>query len=345
MTFPRTPALATRLEQGVLRRWYGSPGLLWLLWPLEWLYRAVVSYKRFSFLKGWRSTRRARVPVIVVGNITVGGTGKTPVTLALCRALQVAGFKPGIASRGYGSLATQFPLAVTADTPVTDSGDEPLLLARRSGVPVAIDPDRAEAVALLESEFGCNVVICDDGLQHYAMARDIEWVVVDGRRGFGNRRCLPLGPLREPLSRLDDVAAVLLNGGDEDLFAGAVRFALRPTQVVPIHGGAALAPADFAAIQPRVHAVAGIGHPQRFFDTLRELGLDVVEHPFPDHHIFTPADLAFGDDLPVVMTEKDAVKCAPMAGSAQRWFLAVEAELPAALLQATIERVAALKRC
>lgn len=329
------------LETHLTRRWYGRPGWLWLLWPLEGLYRALTALRRAAYRRGWLASWRAPVPVLVVGNIAVGGTGKTPVVIALCQALREAGWRPGIVSRGYGAQPRAFPHLVEAGDDAAVAGDEPLLLARRSQCPVVIAPDRASAVRELLRGQRCDVVICDDGLQHYALARDIELVVIDGGRGLGNRHCLPVGPLREPPARLAAVDALLINGGDGPTGLGH-RFQLQPTALVQLATGRRLAVAAWPNDQRRVHAVAGIGNPGRFFTTLRQLGFDVAEHPKPDHHRFAAADFSFGDDLPVIMTEKDAVKCTGLDDS-RLWYLAVDAALPDFPLREITGKLAALR--
>lgn len=310
-----------------------------MLWPLEVVFKAAAALRRVAYRRGWVNASKPPVPVVVVGNIAVGGTGKTPVTIALCAALRAAGWQPGIASRGYGSRAGTYPRLVTSTTSVQESGDEPLLLARRTGCPVVIDPRRARAAERLHQDHGCDVIVCDDGLQHYALARDIEWVVVDGARGLGNGHCLPVGPLREPPSRLNAADAVLVNGPGFTA-PGAMRFSLQTTHLQPLAGGPPTTPADFASRWSRVHAVAGIGNPERFFASLRGLGLEVIEHPYPDHHRFAAADLQFGDGLPVVMTEKDAVKCQTLA-LRDCWYLPVTAQLPDSAVHALIATLGA----
>ncbi|MBA2778613.1 tetraacyldisaccharide 4'-kinase [Billgrantia kenyensis] len=311
-----------------LKAAYDDAAWLRALRPLEALYRWVVERRRAAYAHGRRTAWHAGVPVIVVGNVTLGGTGKSPLVAWLARHLAEQGWRPGIVARGYGGKAGQagYPLRVTAQTPSEHSGDEPRMLARQTGLPVVVDPDRPRgARALLE--LGCDILLSDDGLQHLALGRDIELVVVDGKRGFGNARCLPAGPLREPLSRLARVDAMLVNG--EPSFTPPVDawvFRLVPTHWRPLQEGepAALEPLPFDG---PVHAVAGIGHPQRFFATLAALGVDATPHAFPDHHRFTAQDLAFDDGLPVVMTAKDAEKCASL-GLGNAWVLEVEAEPP-----------------
>ncbi|MCE8036927.1 MULTISPECIES: tetraacyldisaccharide 4'-kinase [unclassified Halomonas] len=306
---------------------YQGSAWLRLLKPLEALYRLVVARRADAYRDGRRDVWRAEVPVIVVGNVTLGGTGKSPLVAWLARHLSERGWRPGIVSRGYGGKAareTDHPLRVTLQTPIEQSGDEPRMLARQTGVPVVVDPDRPRGAKAL-CELGCDILLSDDGLQHLALGRDIELVVVDGRRGFGNGHCLPAGPLREPLSRLDEVDAVLING--EPAFTppqGAWIFRLVPARWRSLSDGVArpLTPLPFGG---PVHGVAGIGNPQRFFATLEALGVRAVPHAFPDHHRFTAQDLTFGDGLPVVMTAKDAEKCDLLA-LGEVWVLEVEAE-------------------
>lgn len=312
---------------------YAKDSWLKLLRPLEALYRWIVARRAEAYRSGRRQVWRADVPVVVVGNVTLGGTGKSPLVAWLARYLAEQGWRPGIVSRGYGGRLEEgatYPLLVTPATPTAQSGDEPRMLARQTGLPVAVDPDRPRGAQALREQ-GCDILISDDGLQHLALGRDIELVVVDGRRGFGNGRCLPAGPLREPLTRLERVDAVLING--EPAFCppdGAWIFHLVPSRWRCLATGAtaALAPLPFRG---PVHAVAGIGHPQRFFATLAELGVEARPHAFPDHHRFTAQDLAFDDALPVVMTAKDAERCDALESN-DVWVLEVEAEPPAAFV-------------
>ena len=321
------------------RQWFEQRRLapaLWLLVPLSGLYSAVADYRR-----GKAKAERLPVPVIVVGNITVGGAGKTPLTLWLTRQLQDRGWRPGIVSRGYGS--THFaPRPATADSSPAEVGDEPVLLARRSGVPVWVGRDRVVAGrALLAAHPEADVILCDDGLQHYRLARAIEIEVVDGARRYGNGLMLPAGPLREPVARRRRCDLRVVNLGHALATASAYGFGEWPMHLharaaLPMVGGRARALQSFAGM--RVHAVAGIGNPQRFFDMLRGLGIGVVPHAFPDHHAYGVADLDFGNDLPVLMTEKDAVKCAAFADS-RCHVVPVDAELPEAFWIALGERL------
>ena len=313
--------------KGVGERWltaaYAGSAWLGLLRPLEALYRAAVARRSAAYAGGHREAWRAPVPVIVVGNLTLGGTGKSPLVAWLVRHLAAEGWRPGILSRGYGGKHAAYPLLVDDRTPATQCGDEPRMLGDQTGVPVVVDPDRPRGARRLLEE-GCDILVSDDGLQHLALARDLELVVVDGARGFGNGRCLPAGPLREPLSRLEGVDAVVVNG--EPRFAppsGTFTMRLRPVAWRRLGNGERLplAPLPFAV---PVHAVAGIGRPARFFETLEELGVEAIPHPFGDHHAYRGEELAFDDGRPLVMTAKDAVKCRGLA-PADSWVLEVEA--------------------
>lgn len=259
-------AIAGRL----LAAWYAGHPALALLRPLEALYRRVVTRKRARFLKGESASYRAPVPVIVVGNITVGGTGKTPMILWLIEHCRQQGLNVGVVSRGYGAKPPQLPWRVLADQSAEQAGDEPLLIVQRSGVPLMIDPDRARAVQALLASEPLDLILCDDGMQHYRLARDLELVLIDAARGLGNGRCLPAGPLREPAERLQGADAVLFNGAGEDR-AGGFGLRLQPSALVNLRSGERR-PLDHFPAGQRLHAVAGIGNPQRFFNTL--LGLN-----------------------------------------------------------------------
>jgi tetraacyldisaccharide 4'-kinase len=323
---------------GIARAWYEDRAWLRLLAPLAALYALLSWVRRGLYRAGMLRVHRFPAPVVIIGNIAVGGTGKTPLTEALIRALRERGLRPGVVSRGYGGHAITYPLHLDRHTSTTDAGDEPVMLHRRTGVPVVVDPVRVRAVRALLATGECDVVLCDDGLQHYALARDIEVAVIDGRRGVGNGWRLPAGPLREPVSRLRRVDHVVVNGEAGD-WPGAVPMRLLPEPWVAVDGEGGPAPAPGS----RIHAVAGIGHPERFFEALRAQGFDVVGHAFPDHHDYLAADLDFGDDLPVVMTEKDAVKCQTLP-LRRAWFVPVRADLPAAFLDQLCGQIAALAR-
>jgi tetraacyldisaccharide 4'-kinase len=314
--------------QRLERLWYADAAGPSLLAPLGWIYGALGAARRGAYRAGWLRPRRLARPVVVVGNLTVGGTGKTPLTIYLARELAAAGLKVGIVSRGYGRQGRE-ARAVQADSDWRDVGDEPLLLVRRTGCPTMVAADRVAAARTLIAR-GAEVILADDGLQHLRLARDCQIVVIDGSRGFGNGRLLPAGPLREPAAGLARADLVVVNGeplhgslGGGALPAGALRMQLVSQPAVRLDGrGLACELGAFRG--RRVHAVAGIGNPQRFFRELAGRGIEVIEHPFPDHHPFTAHELAFGDELPVLMTEKDAVKCAPFA-NARLWYVPVSA--------------------
>jgi len=269
---------------------------------------------------------RLPVPVIVVGNIAIGGTGKTPVTLALIERLQALGARPGVLSRGYGGVGP-FPLLLSSETSALQAGDEPVLIARRTGVPVCVAPSRLQAGRhLLAAHPEVDVLLCDDGLQHLALVRDLECCVVDGRRGHGNGHLLPAGPLRENPARMRQCDLVLVNGGDAAPYgAQALRFDLLAEHAVALHTGERRPLSAFSGHM--VHALAGIGNPHRFFDLLTEHGMTVNGHAFADHHIFKVSDLEFAGGAPVLMTEKDAVKCRDLRQLSDRslWWVPVNA--------------------
>jgi tetraacyldisaccharide 4'-kinase len=310
--------------------WYRGDAWLWLLRPVELLFRTVVFLRRSLYRGGLLPVYRAEKPVVVVGNVTVGGTGKTPVIIALVEGLQAAGLRPGVVSRGYGATGGVFPHRVGAGSTAADCGDEPLLIYRRTGCPCVVDPDRPAAVRALLQEEAVDLVLSDDGLQHYALGRELEIAVVDAGVGLGNGFCLPAGPLREPPARLRQVDYVLHRGGEDP--ATSVRYRLETLVHLTSGTTRPLSPRGLSA---SVYAVAGIGRPQSFFDTLSGAGFRVVPRVFPDHHAYDAGDFAGLGDRPVIMTEKDAVKCAGIAGD-NAWYLRISAELPSRLLEAVI---------
>ncbi|HVO47336.1 MAG TPA: tetraacyldisaccharide 4'-kinase [Steroidobacteraceae bacterium] len=315
----------------VVGMWYRESAGAALLQPLAWLYGWIVGLRKLAYSHGWLRSLRVDKPVIVVGNLTVGGTGKTPVVAWLATQLTARGLKVGIVSRGYGRTAGRVPRIVAADSDWREVGDEPLLLRRLTGCDTVVAPDRHAGAQLLV-ERGADVILADDGLQHLRMARDCEIVVIDGARGFGNGRLLPAGPLREPVRRLATVRLIIVNGAAESASLQGFRFpdsatvlqmTLAGDEVVRVDG--LEAPRTLESFRgERVHAVAGIGNPQRFFGELRARGLDVIEHAFADHHPFVASELSFPDGLPVLMTEKDAVRCRPLA-HARLWSVPVTA--------------------
>ncbi len=286
--------------------------------PLSLTYAAAAGSRRYLYARHWRKSTRIPVPLVVVGNLSVGGTGKTPLVCWLAQRLRELGYRPGVVTRGYGGSASTVRIIQPSDDPKV-VGDEPILLARRTGVPVAVGRERPAAAQLLV-DAGCTVVVSDDGLQHYAMQRDCEIIVVDGERRFGNGALLPAGPLRERPQRLVVADAVVVNGGRA--LDGELRMRLEGRHAESLTGSAAKSLDEFAG--QKVHAVAGIGNPARFFNMLRAHGIEVMGHALPDHAQIQASDISFGDARPVLMTEKDAVKCKEVAGPGH-WYVPVEA--------------------
>lgn len=305
--------------------------LTYLLLPLEWLFRLLAAKRRDAYLSGDKASYRAPVPVVVVGNISVGGVGKTPLVISLANHLKKEGLRAGVISRGYGGQSKTYPADVQSDSDPDVVGDEPVLIALNCDCPVVVDPKRDRGVRYLLNHYDVDLILADDGLQHYALERDFELAVIDGQRGLGNEHCLPAGPLRESAERLADVDWVLINGGDFQ-WPEAVSFQLADSGLCTLDGQSATLPSG------RVHGVAGIGNPQRFFQTLKNLGFEPLEHPFPDHHRFSEADFQFNDALPIIMTTKDAIKCRAFNLN-NGYYLAVNAQLPAAFLQDFTEQV------
>ncbi|MEA3195947.1 MAG: tetraacyldisaccharide 4-kinase [Betaproteobacteria bacterium] len=302
-----------------MKHWGRRGAVAWLLWPASLLFLGLVLLRRlFYLLRILRSTHPG-IPVIVVGNITVGGTGKTPLVIWMAEFLAKNGWTPGVVSRGYGGTAARkdaSPRAATVASDPAEVGDEPILISRRAGCPVWVGADRVEVAAVLRREAPkVDILILDDGLQHYRIRRDLEIAVVDAR-GLGNGFLLPAGPLREPRWRLKTVDMVVENGKTMHLEGDTVHRMTDSRERQPLT----------AFKGQKVHAVAGVGDPNRFFLQLGKAGIKVVPHPFPDHHPFKPADLEFGDEAPVLMTEKDAVKLRS-APRANWWVLPVAAQL------------------
>lgn len=317
------------------RHWYRITPLHLVLLPLSLIFRLLAGMRRTLYRSGILSSEKLPVPVIVVGNINVGGSGKTPLTLWLAQQLLDNGWHPGIISRGHGGTATATQAVYRSSDPAV-AGDEAVLMAQRSLGPVWIGRDRpAAARELLRTYPECDVILSDDGLQHYRLQRDAEIAVVDGIRRFGNGFLLPAGPLREPPSRLAQADAVVVNGGA--VSGGEYSMQLHGECFYNLLNPETLArAADFHGL--RLHAIAGIGHPDRFFAHLRNLGLVAQAHPFPDHHRFTPGDITRDDADVILMTEKDAVKCGTFA-TEKCWVLRVDAQLDPALTQHILERI------
>ncbi len=315
-------APAATLSLRLQASWWRRGALAWSLAPVGLLYGLAVSVRRWLYRRQWLASVRFPVPVIVVGNLTVGGSGKTPSVVTLVDWLSDQGYRPGVVSRGYGGRVRGTQLVV-CDSDPADCGDEPVLIARRTGCPVIVDVDRVRAVSHLLSNFRCDVVVSDDGLQHYRLARSIEVLVVDGLRRWGNGFCLPAGPLREPRARAKTVDLVVCNGNIPA--AGEYRLNLRAGPPTMVRDPSTTSTASEWAGRT-VHAVAGIGHPERFFRELRSMGLEIDAHTFPDHYRFSIEDFSFANHEPVLMTEKDAIKCAAFADS-RMWFVPVTADL------------------
>lgn len=331
----RAPVPAPVRGAGIVRAWYEDRAWLRILTPVAALFQTLARLRR----RWMSSPAPAPAPTVVVGNITVGGTGKSPLVIALAESLAARGVRAGVVSRGYGGRAPGYPCEVTADSDPAEVGDEALMIVRRTNVPMFVAPDRPQAVASLVSRHSVDVVLSDDGLQHYAMARDVEIAVVDGERGVGNGRCLPAGPLREPPSRLAEVDYVVVNGESRTHLPGnVVHMHLQPDAWVRLSDGQHV---DIGAwpCGRRVHAVAAIGNPDRFFATLRSLGIDPIEHPHPDHHPLGAGELSFDDTLPVVMTEKDAVKCTFDLPHGEYYYLQVSAQVSEELTDGIISRI------
>lgn len=305
--------------------WWDRNRVALALLPLSWLFCFVAWLRRIGYRLRLIPSKKLPVPVIVVGNITVGGSGKTPLVIWIAHFLKERGYRPGIISRGYGGKAKTWPQQVRIGSDPVAVGDEAILITNSTGCPMCVGPDRPKAAMGLVGKGECDIIISDDGMQHYALRRDIEIVVVDVKRGEGNGYCLPAGPLRERPSRLQQVDMVVANGGAADpqqhtmhLRQGAVVNLANPELKCSI--------SDFVG-KGRVHAVAGIGDPERFFAQLEQAGLEVIRHPFPDHHPFEVSDLQFNDEWPVLMTGKDAVKCSRFTTEKHWWYVQAAAEL------------------
>lgn len=320
----------------IQRSWNGWHLLTLLLLPLAGLFCLLTWLRRGAYRVGWLRRGRLGVPVVIVGNISVGGTGKTPLVVWMAECLVRMGRRPGVLLRGYGGRAADGPREVGAGTPAKEVGDEALLIKRRTRCPVFVGRDRVAAGKRLLERYDCDLILSDDGLQHYALERDVEVVVVDGERRFGNGLCLPAGPLREGVGRLGQADLVIVNGGAA---AGEFRMEVTGDHAFPLAGGEARALDSFRG--EALHAVAGIGHPERFFGMLRRRGLRPVCHAFPDHHPFREEDLAPFSAATVLMTEKDAVKCELFA-QPNYWYVPAAAqpdEAFQAAFEATVKRV------
>ena len=331
----------SRLSDAVTQAWYQNKKWVWCLLPLTLLFGLVSTLRRLGYQKGFFKQVEVDVPVIIIGNISVGGTGKSPLTGYLVSELKRRGYKPGIVSRGYGGKSDSYPVVVDTASFAEVVGDEPLMLHQMTQCPVVVDPVRSRAASKLSQEFGCNVILCDDGLQHYALNRDIEICVIDGDRKLGNGFLLPAGPLREPSNRLSSVDYVVINGerGLENPFSSYLSddsvffMSLKPSHLINVFTGQTLEIDNLKGMS--IHALAGIGNPERFFSALSGLGANVTPHSFADHHGFIKTDFDFNDNKPVIMTHKDAVKCQSLykdSTPANLWYLPVTAELDQSFL-------------
>lgn len=318
--------------------WYRSSLHLvtFLLLPFSYLFGLITALRRVLYKIGIFKTHRFNVPIIVVGNITVGGTGKTPLVIAITQFLQAQGYKPGIVSRGVGGKNRQ-PHCVTAKDTAYDIGDEAVLLFKNTHAPFVIGVDRVAAVKHLLANFSCDVIIADDGLQHYGLGRDIAIAVIDGVRGFGNQQLLPAGPLREPERILKKMDFVLVNGENDEY---EFNMTIEPTELISLTTQQSYLLKDYPHKQ--VHAVAAIGHPERFFNTLKQAEFMIVQHIFKDHHHFKPHEFKFADQLPIIMTEKDAVKCWSFADDSY-WYLKINAKISCGFQQALLAKLNQIK--
>jgi tetraacyldisaccharide 4'-kinase len=342
--------MAQTVNEQITQAWYSKAKWLYALWPLSLLYRLIVVLRKRAFDAGLLKIYRSTKPLIVVGNITVGGTGKSPLVCYLAQALSEHGLHPGVVSRGYGAtIGKRQVREVFRHSLASEVGDEPLMLKRRLDCPLFVSPSRVLAVKALEKA-GCDVIISDDGLQHYAMARDIEICVFDGKRFWGNGHLLPMGPLREPLQRLRNLPFIVINGGEDQqlpVLAETVssqscfNMSLLAEQLVSLNDHTTAMPLDVLTGKT-VHAVAAIGNPERFFTTLEMAGLCIIRHVFPDHHAYRSEDFAFLKDVSseqlLIMTEKDAVKCQALRLK-NAWYLPVNARLTENLAEKILERL------
>lgn len=317
-----------------LEKSWKKPNLLTgLLKPLSHVYKGVFSLRKKAYRQGVFGSYRAPIPVIVVGNLTVGGTGKTPLVIYLVEQLRQQGLHPGVISRGYSGEAPEYPFAVTPNSDVSHSGDEPALIVKRTGVPMMVGPDRKAAIEALLAEHAIDVIISDDGLQHLALQRDIEICIIDDTSPQENEHLLPAGPYREPLNRLMSVDFIVRHGGDVGNADNQFSMSLQADEPLPLRSQSG---AGFPLEKP-IHAIAGIGNPQRFFDTCESQNYHFEAHRFADHHHFTQSDIDFGDST-VLMTEKDAVKCLDFADD-RHWYLPVNAKLSEGLIEAVMAKL------
>jgi len=318
--------------------WYKPSVIPWLLSPLSLIYCLLIRLRKLAYHIDLFKQHKITVPIIIVGNISVGGTGKTPFVIWLAQQLKQAGFQPGIISRGYGGKAEHYPANVTANSVPKQVGDEPLIISRHTDCPMVVAPNRVTAAQHLLTHYDCNIIIADDGLQHLALARDIEIVIVDSERQFGNKFCLPSGPLREPISRLNHIDYLVYNG---DSASDNITMQLTQGDAINLADPTQSKPLSYFKHQT-VHAVAGIGNPMRFFDQLDSQDIDIIAHPFADHHQFQSHDLDFTNpQTPILMTEKDAVKCQDFAQE-NMWYIPIQATISGKLKQNILNQLAEL---
>lgn len=341
------------IERYFQQIWYEGRKPPRLLKPLEKLYQRVVNRKRYRFLRDAGASYSPKAPVVIVGNITVGGTGKTPLTLFLIERFKEKGLRVGVISRGYGGAAKQYPIAVDKACNAEHVGDEPLMVHLRSGAPVVVDPNRVAAAKYLEQHYDVDIIISDDGLQHYSLNRSVEIVVMDATRGIGNGRCLPSGPLREPVTRLASVDFLIVNSGDINDLSSGVRtefsdvdasfsMQIEAEGLEPVFRPKGNKPLPCPSRNTEVYGVAGIGNPARFFSTLSAFGYLVAERPFPDHHQYKQGDFELMSNKPIIMTEKDAVKVHSLESTSSlinSWYLKVSANISPFLIDGILQKL------
>ncbi len=320
--------------------WKSRNPIALLLWPVSLVYCAIASLRRIAYANGFVSVTRFSEPIIAVGNLTVGGTGKTPFTIWLANHLREHGFRPGVVSRGYGRRDISNTLMVYSDSDPEQVGDEPVVIAKRTEIPVAVSKKRSDAVRLLLDKTDCNIFVCDDALQHYSLAVDLSIALIDAKSRFGNGFCLPAGPLREPRSRLASVALELIKGEGQGE-AHLMRYEI--ARVVNVKDNENRQTVEFL-IDRKITAVAGIANPNSFFDMLQNLGMELTRISFPDHHRFTGKDFDSIDhgDVTLVMTEKDAVKCREFARD-NWWYVEIDTTVSKQFVAALADRIAKLK--
>lgn len=332
--------MRSRIERWLSKKWYQpsvSISLLALL-PFSYLFRGIITCRRFAYQHHWLSSYRSSLPVIVVGNITLGGTGKTPFVIYLANYLRQQGFHPAIILRGVGGTAAT-PIVVTEHSSAFEVGDEAMLLFKHSGAPIIVSKNRTVAAQIIEKMGCCNIIISDDGLQHYQLQRDIEIILVDAERQFGNQQLLPAGPLREPVNRLTSADLIIENGTTASQLGFSARY--QPVAFIAVtNPNITKSLHDFT--NQTIHAVCGIGHPEQFLSMLKQLRINTIPHIFKDHHLYTHDDITFDDKLSIIMTEKDAVKCKEIANE-NAWYLAVQLIIDEEFKKALQRKLTSLK--